>query len=300
MTFNSGRIPNSEFKFMSDLILINAYSPAVPRQALRLREELTLLGAKVEIERNNKIRALVNGGDAEYSDPPRFCVYLDKDKYIAHILEKTGVRLFNRAQAIEDCDDKMTTHIRLAGLGIPMPKTIPGLLCYDDSPLDDNAVDEAAQKLGYPVIVKLSYGSMGKSVFKADDRAELIQIANKVKPYPHLFQQYAEKSHGKDLRVIVIGGKVLGGILRTSNGDFRSNVGLGGKAVQADVPEQIQKLALAAAAELGLDYCGMDFLLGDTPLLCEVNSNAFFDAFEQATGINVAKAYAEHILNGIK
>jgi len=49
-----------------------------------------------------------------------------------------------------------------------------------------------------------------------------------------------------------------------------------------------------------LDYCGVDVLPDkDGYLLCEVNSNAFFDGIESVTGINVARAYAEYIFNEI-
>lgn len=278
--------------------MINAYADGVTRQARRICDELNALGSNVRIMRNDDFIAHIENGKTSTALDMDFCVYLDKDKYIARMLERSGVRLFNSAQAIEYCDDKMTTHIMLADNGVPMPDTLSGLLCYDANiPLNENAVDRAAEILGYPVIVKLSYGSMGKGVFKADDRAELMKIAETVKPYPHLFQKYIRSSHGTDMRVIVVGGKVLGGIIRRSDGDFRSNIGLGGAAEKTEVPDDIADTALRVAELLELDYCGMDFLLGDTPLLCEVNSNAFFDAFEQATGINVAKAYAEHIVN---
>ncbi len=283
---------------MNGLILINAYADDIPRQATRIRDELVSLGASVRIARNNEFIASIKNGGVSTTADVDFCVYLDKDKYVARMLERSGIRLFNCAQAIENCDDKMTTHILLADNGIPMPDTLAGLLCYSaDIPLDTAALDTVEKTLGYPVVVKLSYGSMGKGVFKADDRAELLKIAHTVKPYPHLFQKYIKISHGKDMRVIVTGGKVLGGIIRRSDGDFRSNVGLGGTAEKTEVPADIADIALRAARLLGLDYCGIDFLLGDTPLLCEVNSNAFFDAFEHATGINVARAYAEHIVN---
>ncbi len=283
---------------MKGAVVINAYADGVTRQARRICDELNALGENVRIMRNDDFIAHIEKGKTSTARDMDFCVYLDKDKYIARMLERSGVRLFNSAQAIEYCDDKMTTHIMLADNGVPMPDTLSGLLCYDANiPLNENAVDRAAEILGYPVVVKLSYGSMGKGVFKADDRAELMKIAETVKPYPHLFQKYIRSSHGTDMRVIVVGGKVLGGIIRRSDGDFRSNIGLGGTAEKTEVPDDIADTALRVAELLGLDYCGMDFLLGDTPLLCEVNSNAFFDAFEQATDINVAKAYAEHIVN---
>ena len=53
---------------------------------------------------------------------------------------------------------------------------------------------------------------------------------------------------------------------------------------------------------LQLDYCGIDILFGDndTPLVCEVNSNAFFEGIEGTTGVNVAREYAKHILRTIQ
>lgn len=283
------------------LILVNAYSPTTKtRQAMRLAEELTARGVSVDVRKNDFFPLSVTDGRIVGSADCDFCVYLDKDKYVAEMLERSGVRLFNSARAVELCDDKMTTHIALSGGGIPMPDTLPGLLCYDKTAkVSPAALDMIEKRLGYPVIVKLSYGSLGKGVFKADDRAALEALAEEVKTYSHLFQKYVAASHGRDLRVIVVGGRVLGGMIRSSDTDFRSNVGLGGKAKAAEVPQAAAEYALKAAEMLGLDYCGIDFLLSPSPVLCEVNSNAFFDAFEAATGINVAAAYAEHIIRNI-
>lgn len=283
------------------LILVNAFAPTLEtRQLARFREEFLARGAETEIRRNNFFPASVENGKTTATADCDACLYLDKDKYVSQILEARGIKLFNSASAVANCDDKMQTHIVLADGGIPMPDTLPGLLCYNAAAaVPPEVFDEVEKKLGYPVVVKQSYGSFGNGVFKADDRAALEQIVGSIKTTSHLYQRYIAKSHGKDMRVIVVGGKVLGGILRYSDGDFRSNIGLGGKAIETEVPPEIRRIALRAAEILKLDYCGMDFLLGDTPLLCEVNSNAFFDAFEAATGINVAGAYVEHILKSI-
>ena len=285
-------------KKLNGLILLNAYAPTVDtRQARRLSEELTLRGVNVTVRRNDGFKPNIDDGRLSGVTNYDFCLYLDKDKYKAQMLEKMGVRLFNRAQAIADCDDKMQTHIRLADSGIPMPKTLAGLLCYDArAEVPKSVLDEVEAELQYPIIVKNSYGSLGKGVYMAKDRRELTTLAEKVKLEPHLFQQYIPAAHGTDLRVIVVGGKTLGGIIRRSDGDFRSNIGLGGTAEKAVVPSEVKALAEKAARLLNLDYCGLDFLLAPQPLLCEVNSNAFFDAFESVTDINVAEVYAEHIL----
>ncbi|MDE5593234.1 MAG: RimK family alpha-L-glutamate ligase [Clostridiales bacterium] len=287
---------------MKGLIVVNAYAQTTEtRQVVRLREELNKLGVPTDTVRNDGFFARVGCEHAEQLSDYDFCIYLDKDKYASRVLSK-HMRLFNSAAAIENCDDKMTTHILLSDSGIPMPPTIAGLLCYyKTARIPDSAVDGVINALGLPVIVKQAYGSMGAGVFKANTKKQLKDLMQKFKCEPHLFQKYIAPSHGKDLRVIVVGGKVLGGIERRSNGDFRSNIGLGGSATETEVPQKVQDYAVKAANILGLDYCGMDFLYndlhGEAFLLCEVNSNAFFDAFEGATNVNVAGAYAQHIID---
>lgn len=279
------------------IIVINAYADkGGTRQTARLVEEFSRLGISAEVRTNDRFPLIISDSEIKLKDfECDFCVYLDKDKYVAAMLEKCGVKLFNSAAAIEVCDDKMLTHIALAGSGIPMPETIPGLLCYDrDAAIPPEVIDAVESRLGYPVVIKQSYGSIGKGVFKADSRAELIDICNKVKLDPHLFQQFVKSSSGQDMRVIVIGGKAIGAIKRISRTDFRSNIGLGAKAEKAELPDNVKYFAERAADVLGLDYCGIDFTVGE-PLLLEVNSNAYFDAFEAVSGINVARLYAEYI-----
>ena len=282
------------------LILVNAYASETTRQVARLSAELKGLGVAVDVCRNDKFLTRIQNGKITPSSPLPydFCVYLDKDKYVPIMLESLGMRLFNSATAVEACDDKMYTHILLAGSGIPMPDTMPGLLCYDPAEkVKSETLDRVESQLGYPIVIKHAFGSLGKGVFKADTRKSLEELAEQVKLLPHLYQKYISPSCGKDLRVIVVGERVLGGILRQSTGDFRSNIGLGGKAEAKDVPAAVCEYALKAARILKLDYCGIDFLVDDGGyLLCEVNSNAFFDAFEKATGVNVAAAYAEYMV----
>ena len=283
------------------LILLNAYAklPAFEYQAGRLKQEFSKLGIQADIRRNDEFYAYIqkDGRIENKLTSYDFCVYLDKDKYMSQMLEKSGLKLFNSHDAILSCDDKMTTAILLADNGVNMPKTLAGLLCYDlGEPVKSNSLDIVESQLGYPLIVKTSYGSLGKGVFKADNRAELQEIAEKVKGVPHLYQEYISSSHGKDVRVIVIGGRVVAGMLRKSQGDFRSNIELGGVGEKIQLPKAVIDLAQKVAEILKLDYCGVDVLIGDNGYyICEVNSNAFFGGIESVTGVNVAKAYAEYI-----
>jgi len=288
------------------VILINAYSnlKSGANQAQRLKNEFADMGVQIKILRNGFFGAKIIGGNlapATAMQGADFCVYLDKDKYVSEALEKNGLRLFNRHAAIQVCDDKAVTAIALANHGIKMPKTLAGLLCYDEgAEIAPETLDEIERELGYPVIVKECYGSLGKGVFKAENRGELLALAQKLKCRPHLFQQCIKESLGRDVRVIVIGGRVVAAMERRASNDFRSNIELGGKGFKTDIPPDMAKLCVKTAEILGLDYCGIDLLTGkDGYCVCEVNSNAFFGGIERVTGVNVARAYAERIFKEI-
>lgn len=285
------------------LILVNAYIKSETNlyQAKRLKQELENMGVSVELKRNDYFASFVNGENLKEIENYDFCIYLDKDKYIPLMLEKQGLKLFNSYYSLEVCDDKMITFITLANNKIPMPKTMAGLMCYDKAePLKTESLDMVEKSLGYPLIVKESFGSLGKGIYLVNNRQELLVLAEKLKCTPHLFQQFVANSKGRDIRVIVVGGKVVASMMRVSTTDFRSNVELGGTATAYQINNELKSLCEKVAKILKLDYCGIDILIEkNNYLVCEVNSNAYFGGIERVTGINVAKAFAEHIYNTI-
>ncbi len=286
---------------MKGLILTNAFfnSPEADYQPARLLEEFSALGVSANIKRNDFFPFSVEDGSLKRELNYDFCVYLDKDKYVLRALEKCQIPTFNCASAIEVCDDKMLTALALSNEGVPMPKTLPGLLCYNqNATVTDESVEKIISSLSLPLIAKESYGSLGKSVFLVKTKAELLSVMEKLKCKPHLFQEFIKESKGRDLRVIGIGGKAVGAIERKNEDDFRSNLFSGGTATPMPVTEEIKSLTSKIMSALSLDYCGIDLLFSkDGYLVCEVNSNAFFGGFEKATSINVARLYAQHILS---
>ena len=284
-------------------IIVNAYRRPVNvlQQAERLKTELEKVGFSAEIITNRYFLCSIRDDGTVFDklDGYEFCIYLDKDKYTADLLEKQGLRLFNRAEAIEKCDDKMTTQIALSNEGIPMPKTLPGLLCYTpDEKVPEESLRIVAEELGFPLIAKASYGSMGNEVFLVNDFGSLRTRAEELKCKPHLFQRFIASSRGRDIRLSVIGGKFVAAMERRSTSDFRSNIERGAVGVAIDPPSEVAAMAEKAAKILGLDYCGVDVLIGDEGYyLCEVNSNAFFKGLEAATGVNIAEKYVRYIVS---
>lgn len=284
------------------LLLTNAYySPeGAKHQAKRLKQEFKKLGVTLDVKKNNFFACyLDNSCDlVKHIKDYDFCIYLNKDKYISRLLEQSGLKLFNSHQAIVDCDDKMETFIKLAGHNIPVPITLPGLLCHSKSePLKKSTIKFVEKTLGYPLIMKSSYGSYGTGIHKIDNRDQLIEHMEQLKMRPHLYQQYIPSSYGKDIRVMLIGHKVVSAMVRQSTDDFRSNLALGGTATPYTLPKELNTLCVKVSKVLNLDFCGIDVLFGEDNnyYICEVNSNAHFKGSESATSINIAGKYAKYI-----
>lgn len=290
---------------MKGIVLLNAYtkSAGANRQASRIAEELNALGVQTEMRLNGAFDADIFSSRVRLAQKPDFVVYLDKDKYLSRLWEKEGLRLFNSAEGVEVCDDKMLTYIALANGGVEIPDTLPAPLCYyPDARVREEYCRVVEERLGYPLVVKKSFGSWGMDVNLIQNFAELTKIAEEYKLFPHLYQKYIAAKRGEDTRVLVIGGKAVAAMRRRNDGDFRSNIELGGRGYPAEITKSYREISERAARLLSLDYCGIDLLEGEDgrPIVCEVNSNAFFNEAEKVTGVNIAGAYAAHIAREMK
>jgi RimK family alpha-L-glutamate ligase len=287
---------------MKGIIVVNAYirNGSQISQAERIKEELCALGADVEIVKNINLAQIKEG--RINADKVDFCVFLDKDKAAARLLEKSGIRLFNSAEGIEVCDDKMLTHIALSNRGINMPDCIYAPLCYySDAKPDLQFIDAVSKTLSFPLVAKTCYGSLGAGVTKIESLRDLIKYEEENKLIAHFYQKFIGSGVGEDIRVIVIGGKYVCSMQRRNLNDFRSNIELGGTGEKYIAEERIIRLCESVADILRLDYCGIDVLRDKDGkmYICEVNSNAFFAAAEKVCGVNIAKAYAEYIVSCI-
>lgn len=288
---------------LNGLIVINGYGLAdgIKHQVSRLLEEFSKRHIKVDVRKNNELLSYIEKGDIKTNLPSYdFVIYLDKDRYVADMLERSGYRLFNSTESIVRCDDKMLTHITLSNAGIKMPTSISSTLCYRDDGNRDylNGVEKV---LGYPMIVKENYGSLGRQVYLINNRAELEQIEDKLIHIPHIFQEFIVSSKGVDYRIIVIGHKPVAYMKRENKHSYLSNLATGGKAYKVKLDKKYLDVAIKASEILGLDYCGVDLLIGpnNEPILSEVNSNAFYQGIEKTTCINVAGSYVDYILSKI-
>ncbi|XP_061910400.1 beta-citrylglutamate synthase B isoform X2 [Entelurus aequoreus] len=223
-------------------------------------------------------------------------VQSDSDITVLRHLEKMGCRLINRPQAILNCVNKFWTFQELAGHGVPLPDTFS----YGGHDNFRKMIDEA-EPLGYPVVVKNARGHRGKAVFLARDKPHLTDLCHLIRhDTPYLFQEYVKESHGRDVRVVLVGGRVIGSMLRCStDGRMQSNCSLGGVGMMCPLSEQGKQLATEVSNILGMDVCGIDLLqLNDGSfVVCEANANVGFIAFDQACGMDVAGIVADYALS---
>lgn len=235
-----------------------------------------------------------------------FCIQLVKDKYIDALLNKNGIRSFNCYESINNCDDKMMAFTLLENEGINMPITISGsknsgIEKIDDTLVTDRLKNYVEEKLGYPLIVKKSDSKNGRDVYKINNREELNDICLKLNGSNYLFQEYIEDNSGKDIRVIVVGGKVVGSFMRVNDNSFKSNVKLGGKPVSYEISKEYKETAEKVAKLLKMDYCSVDFFVTDPtkPIICEINPDPAFMSSEEIIGENIAGILVDYIIEKI-
>ena len=273
--------------------MVNGYykSNSYTNQVNRIIEEFQFLEIKIEIYSNKE--PIVIGQKFKWD----FVIFLDKDINFAKILQESGVIVINSPNAIELADNKNKTSIYLSKYDIKLPKTIPAPKQYKYQ-LDINYCKKVIEILKLPLIVKSAYGSLGMQVYKADTLDELIKIVDNLKCEEFCYQEYVKTSEGISIRAILIDKKVVCAMSLTNNKDFRSNAHLGGKAKDIKLSDKQKEMAEKIAVTMDLDYCGIDFF-GNSDMPIEVNSNAFFETIESVCKVNVAKIFAQYIINKV-
>lgn len=212
---------------------------------------------------------------------------------IARQFERMGTYVANSSSGIQNSRDKLHATQVLSANHIPVPTT--ALV------RDWRDVDRAIRQVGgVPCVIKAPEGTQGTGVYLAHTEREASELAWKVLENAErvLVQEYIQESHGRDVRVLVVGGKVVASMRRRAHGrEFRSNFHLGGSVEDIDLPDDYARIACKAARLLGLDVAGVDLLESSRgPLLLEVNSSPGLEGIEKATGINVAGHIMSHVV----
>lgn len=206
--------------------------------------------------------------------------------------EMMGVYTPSPSDAVLRARDKLRCLQLLAREGLAMPVT-----AFGDNP------DDTADLLGMigepPHVIKLNEGAQGQGVVLAEKRSASQSVIEALRGlYANfLVQEFIAESGGSDLRCLVVGNRVVAAMRRQAMpGDFRANLHRGGSAERVRPTADERRMAVRAAASLGLGVAGVDLLRSARgPLLLEVNASPGLEGIEAVSGVDVAGAIVAYV-----
>ena len=204
-------------------------------------------------------------------------------------LECMGTRVFNRASIAAMCNDKAKTYQALVDLRIPLIPT---------EFVKKTLLREKLNNHSYPCVVKTVDGHGGSEVYliTKENHDEMIDQINVTTQSDVVLQPLIGKAH-KDLRVYVIGQRIIACILRTAKEGFNSNFSLGGEVSSYQLSEKEQELIHTIIREFEFDLVGIDFLIDDDGSLIfnEIEDVVGARMLYQCTEINLVREYLLYI-----
>lgn len=206
--------------------------------------------------------------------------------------EMNGVFSTARSLGILRAQNKVRTLQIMNRKKIPVPDTVFSV--------DPNTIEGQIKVLGGPpVIVKLQEGTQGLGVVLAESMNSAKSVIDTFYSMKTsiMLQEFIKESNGEDIRIFVVGGKIVAAMRRKgSKGDFRSNIHRGGEGSVAELSTLEKKIAISATRHLGLPVAGVDVIRSSRgPLLIEVNASPGLQGIEGATGVNIAGKIIEFV-----
>jgi ribosomal protein S6--L-glutamate ligase len=201
-------------------------------------------------------------------------------------LEMMGVFCVNDSVAITRGRDKLRSLQLLSKKGIGLP--ITGFA---------HSLDEIKDLIkmvgGTPLVIKLLEGTQGIGVILVETTkaARSVLEAFLGLKVNIMVQEYIKEAGGADIRIFVVGGKVVAAMKRQakSSEEFRSNLHRGGVATPVEITEEERNMAIRSAHIIGLNVAGIDIVRSNRgPLIIEVNASPGLEGIEKTTGIDVA------------
>ncbi len=212
-------------------------------------------------------------------------------------LELMGIFTTVKSQALMKARNKLHCMQFLASHGLDVPKTGISAGDYCAGMVYDQISKDKA-------IVKLLSSTQGLGVILAQTRSQGLSVVEGFHRVGEdvLIQEFIQDAKGSDIRVFIVGGKVVGAMVRQAvAGEFRSNIHRGASAFIANLSTQEEEMAIRAAELLDLPIAGVDILRSSRgPLILEVNASPGLEGIEGTTKVDIAGCIIEYIENNWK
>lgn len=223
------------------------------------------------------------------------CTSYYKGLHSTAFLEFKGQRVINDLNTSFIAGNKMFTSLALKKYGVPTPRT-------SVSTGYDTAMKQFSEKFGDQAVLKPVTGSWGRMIALMNDKASAMAVLeDRQYMYPIYSVYYLQefvKRPPRDLRIFVVGGKVVGGIYRYQAGDdWRTNTAIGGRAERCEITDEIEDVARRAAESVGSGIFGVDIMESDDGYLVqEVNNTTEFKNTVRIAKVDIPGAIADYLI----
>ena len=204
--------------------------------------------------------------------------------------ERAGIPGLNDSVSILSARDKFRCLQILSSSGVPVPRTI---LSRSSNPSDALKGFE-----GEHVVAKVLQGSQGTGVVRLErgPRGQDWLDRAWAEKQNILVQEYVPGAES-DIRLFVVGDRVVASMRREAVDGFRSNLHVGAKSSAYEASSTLEDLAVRATGAVGLDVAGVDVIEStEGPMVLEVNPSPGIEGIEAATGVDVAGAVADALI----
>lgn len=214
--------------------------------------------------------------------------------HLLHQLEHRGVRVFSRARAIAEVNDRYRMTQRLGQSGVPIPRTVVTESVW--------TADHVIREWGR-VVVKPLFTSKGKGMLllHAGNSYRLaLRRWQRAWRMPFYLQEFVPHA-GRDIGAVVLNGRVLGAYYRVAGrGAWLTTTAAGGAYEPCEVTSEMARLAVRAADVFGLEFTGVDLVeTAGGYLVYEVSAFGGFTGLWRSQRIDAAKAYAEYVVHAL-
>ncbi|MBR3848453.1 MAG: ATP-grasp domain-containing protein [Oscillospiraceae bacterium] len=204
---------------------------------------------------------------------------------ITEALEARGIPCFNGSFVSKICNNKARTYEYLDANGVPV---IPWISAKSE--------DSPPEIASYPCVIKPCCGHGGKNVRIIRNDEEYASARRDIAPDEYVIQPLAT-TLGRDMRVYILGGKAVAAVLRTSEGDFRSNFSLGGKVEAVTLSKEEETLIEKVCSLFDFALCGIDIMYHNgRPVINEIEDVVGSRMLYKTHDIDILKLYLEYIL----
>ena len=233
----------------------------------------------------------------EYGTVIQRCVSYYRNLHSTAALEGLGVRVINCLNTGILAGNKLFTHMLLKKRGVPTPDATVAF--------SKDAALQALEEEGFPKVIKPTVGSWGRLISKLNDRDAadgIIEAREKMYPIHqiHYMEEFVKRPP-RDIRAIMVGDSVVAAIYRSSSdGNWKTNMALGGTAEPCKVTQELEEMCIKAKDAVQGDIVGVDLMESDERGLVvhEVNNTTEYKNTVRVCGVDIPSIMLQYARQG--